>query len=44
MKTLGESTHEFDKWFAGKIKEVHGIDVNQPPSGPMPKLYFNSGS
>ena len=44
MKTLGESTHEFDKWFAGKIKEVHGIDVNQPPPGPMPKLYFNSGS
>jgi len=40
MKMLGESTHEFDKWFAGKIKEIHGIHVNQPLPGPMPKLLF----
>jgi hypothetical protein len=44
MKTLGESTHEFDKWFAGKIMEIHGLDVTAPPPGPMPKLYLDSGS
>ena len=44
MKTLGESTHELDKWFAGKIREIHRLDVTAPPPGPMPKMYLDSGS
>jgi hypothetical protein len=44
MQKLGGSSHEFDKWFAGNIKEIHGMDVTQPPLGPMPELYLDSGS
>ncbi len=43
MQKLGQSTHEFDQWFAGNIKEIHGMDVSQPPPGPMPELYLDSG-
>ena len=44
MAKLGTSKHEFDVWFAGKILELHGFDVTQPPPGPMPELYLDSGS
>jgi len=40
MQKLGESTNAFDKWFAGKIKEIHGLDVSAPPPGPMPQKYL----
>ena len=43
MAKLGSSTDSFDQWFAGKIKEVHGMDVSAPPPGPMPVLYTNFG-
>lgn len=35
---LGSSDNEFDKWFAGEVKAFHGIDVTQPPPGPMSEL------
>ncbi len=44
MQKLGQSSHEFDKWFAGNIKEIHGMDVSQPPPGPMPVLHLDSGA
>jgi hypothetical protein len=44
MQKCGESSHEFDKSFAAKILEIHGMDVTQPPPGPMPELYLDSGS
>jgi hypothetical protein len=44
MQKLGQSSHEVDKWFAGNINEIHGMDVNQPPPGPMPELLLDSGS
>jgi hypothetical protein len=40
MQKLGKSTNSFDKWFAGKIKEIHGLDVSAPPPGPMPQKYL----
>ena len=40
MQKLGKSTNAFDKWFAGKIKEIHGMDVSAPPPGPMPQKYL----
>ena len=44
MSKLGPSQHEFDAWFKQKLLEIHGIDVTQPPPGPMPELYLDSGS
>ena len=43
MSKLGSSTDSFDQWFAGKVKELHGLDVSAPPPGPMPELYTNFG-
>ena len=31
MAGLANSDNEFDKWFAGQVKEVHGIDVEHAP-------------
>ena len=44
MPKLAASQIEFDVWFRDKIKEVHGMDVTQPPPGPMPELLLDSGS
>ncbi len=44
MPKLGSSQIEFDVWFRDKIKEVHGLDVTQPPPDPMPELHLDSGS
>ena len=35
MAGMAGSDNEFDKSFAKHIMEVHGIDVSQPPAGPM---------
>lgn len=43
MAKLGSSNESFDRWFAGKVKEIHGLDVSTPPPGPMPELYLHSG-
>lgn len=40
LAELAKSTSAFDTWFAGKIKEIHGLDVANPPPGPMPKKYL----
>ncbi len=44
MPKLGPSQNEFDIGFKQKLMEIHGIDVTQPPPGPMPELYLDSGA
>ena len=44
MPKLGPSQNEFDISFKQKLMEIHGMDVNQPPPGPMPELYLDSGA
>jgi hypothetical protein len=34
---------EFTKWFTGKVKDIHGLDLSAPPQGPMPELMVDSG-
>ena len=34
MGRLATSDNEFDKWFRGKIEEVHGMDFSAPPPPP----------
>ena len=40
---LAGSDNEYDKEFARKVMEIHGMDVNNPPLGPPAeiKLEFN---
>lgn len=39
---FGQGTDEFTKWFVEQIKEIHGIDLTQPPAGPLPELVIDS--
>ena len=42
MPKLGPSQIAFDISFKEHLKEIHGMDVTQPPPGPMPELYLDS--
>ena len=44
MPKLGPSQEAFDVWFKEKLVEIHGMDVTQPPPGPMPERHLPSGS
>jgi hypothetical protein len=30
------------QWFVTQVREIHGIDLTQPPPGPPPALVFDS--
>ncbi len=32
----------FTDWFVAGVKNVHGIDLTQPPAGPLPELVIDS--
>ena len=38
MPSIGSSTDPFDVWFREQVKDIHGIDMTQPPPGPPPAL------
>ena len=42
MPRLGPSQIAFDVSFKESLKEFHGIDVTQPPPGPMPAPFPDS--
>ena len=44
MAKIGPSTHDADVRFKAKLKDIHGMDVTQPPPGPLPEIYLDSGS
>ena len=31
IASVSQSDHEFDRWFASSIAEIHGIDASGPP-------------
>jgi hypothetical protein len=33
---------KFTKWFMEGVKRTHGLDLTQPPPGPMPELMVDS--
>ena len=34
----------FAMWFKQQVKEIHGMDLNAPPPGPMPQQVIDSHS
>ena len=41
---FANSTDPFSTWFLAKVKELHGFDLAQVASGPMPELAVDSAS
>jgi hypothetical protein len=39
---FGQGTDSFTEWFLAQVKEVHGVDLRQPPPGPLPELVVDS--
>src|ERR671932_196860 len=35
LESFSQSQDEFDKWFKQRIAEVTGVDLNNPPPGPL---------
>ncbi len=42
FQRFGASNDAFTDWFVQQVKEAHGIDLRQPPQGPMPQLVVDS--
>ena len=38
MHNLMTSNEEFDNWFKGKVGEIHGMDLSQPPPEMPPPI------
>jgi hypothetical protein len=37
IQNIARSTQEFDRWFASKLGEIHGMDLTKPPPGKPPE-------
>lgn len=35
---------EFTRWFVQEVMNAHGLDLTQPPPGPLPELLIDSGA
>ena len=35
LSKFSQSRDEFDQWFKGRVAEVTGVDLNNPPPGPL---------
>jgi hypothetical protein len=40
FRELGAGDDAFTRWWAQQIQDVHGVDMRQPPPGPLPELLF----
>jgi hypothetical protein len=40
---FGQGSDAFTTWFKAQVMEIHGVDFNKPPPGPLPKLVVDSG-
>lgn len=41
---FGKGTDAFTKWFSKEVKEINGVDLANPPAGPLPELIIDSQS
>ena len=44
MPAMAASTNPADEEFKQRVLEFHGLDIANPPPGPPPQLYMDSGS
>jgi hypothetical protein len=41
---FGMGNDEFTQWFLGRVSSIHGVDLRQPPPGPLPQMVIDSAS
>src|SRR5262245_47357542 len=41
---FAKRTDPFTEWFKQQVREIHGMDLNAPPPGPMPQQGIDSQS
>jgi hypothetical protein len=41
---FAKGTDPFTVWFKQQVMEIHGVDLNAPPPGPMPQQVIDSHS
>jgi hypothetical protein len=39
---FGAGDDAFTQWFVQEVQAVHGVDLRQPPPGPLPELVVDS--
>src|SRR3954453_11348641 len=39
---FAQGQDEFTRWFLQQVKQVHGVDLSQPPAGPLPELLVDT--
>jgi hypothetical protein len=42
FKAFGQGHDSFTEWFHAQVKDIHGVDLRQPPPGPLPELVIDS--
>jgi hypothetical protein len=42
LAQLGQGDDAFTLWFVEQVKEIHGMDLTQPPAGPLPQQVTDS--
>jgi hypothetical protein len=40
FQQLGAGDDAFTRWRAQQVQDAHGVDMRQPPPGPLPELVF----
>jgi hypothetical protein len=40
FERLASSQDPFDVWFRQQVQDIHGLDLTQPPLGPLPEQIF----
>lgn len=40
FQAMATSADPFDVWFRQQVLDIHGLDLTQPPDGPLPELAF----
>lgn len=41
---FGGAQDDFTNWFVEEVKAIHGVDLRQPPPGPLPEVVVDSGA
>jgi hypothetical protein len=44
FQKLALAKDAFTQWFVQSVMEIHGIDLNAPPPGPLPSQITDSGA
>ncbi len=42
--SFAQSDDSFDVWFNDRVMEICGVDLNQPPPGPLPEMILDWSS